>query len=221
MTQTHEKTDSALKSAIISELAWTAGVDSAHIGVAVTDGAVTLSGEVENYPEKWRAEKAVAGVRGVTAVAEEITVRSHHGVNDTDIAREAAEALERAVDVPAGSVTAAVHDHAVTLSGQVPWNYQREAAGRAVRYLRGVTNLHNAVSIRPEVSAQDIKTSIGAALVRTARAEAQDTAVTADHNGTVTLAGTVHSLTERRTAEYTAWSAPGVTDVVNHLRVQN
>ena len=221
MTQTQQKTDSALKVAIISELAWTAGVDSAHVGVAVTDGAVTLSGEVESYPEKRRAEKAVARVRGVTAIAEEITVHSRHTVNDTDIAREAADALDRAVDVPAGSVTASVHNHAITLSGQVPWNYQREAAGNAVHYLRGVTNLHNTVGIRPEVSATDIKTSINAALVRTARAEAQDTVVTADTAGTVTLAGTVHSMTERRAAEYAAWSAPGVADVVNHLRVQN
>lgn len=221
MTQTHQKTDSALKTAIISELAWTPGVDSAHVGVAVTDGAVTLSGEVESYPEKYRAEKAVARVRGVTAIAQEITVRCRRTTNDTDIAREAGEALDRAVDVPAGSVTASVHDHSVTLSGQVPWNYQREAAGRAVRYLRGVTNLDNAVSIRPEVSAKDIEGSISAALVRTARAEAQDTVVTADTAGTVTLAGTVHSMTERRAAEYAAWSAPGVADVVNHLRIQN
>ena len=148
-------------------------------------------------------------------------MRSRHAVNDTDIAREAAEALDRAVDIPAGSVTASVHDHAITLSGQLPWNYQREAAGRAVRGLRGVTDLHNTVSIRPEASATDIKTSISAALVRTARAEAQDTVVTADTAGIVTLAGTVHSMTERRAAEYAAWSAPGVADVINHLRVQN
>ncbi|MBS2531725.1 BON domain-containing protein [Catenulispora sp. NF23] len=221
MTQTQQKTDGALKVAIISELAWTAGVDSAHVGVAVTDGAVTLSGEVESYPEKLRAEKAVARVHGVTAIAAEITVHGRQTVNDTDIAREAGEALDRAVDVPAGSVTASVHDHAITLSGQVPWNYQREAAGRAVRDLRGVTDLHNTVGVRPEVSATNIKTSISAALVRTARAEARDTVVTADTAGVVTLAGTVHSMTERRAAEYAAWSAPGVADVVNHLRVQN
>jgi len=37
---------------------------------------------------------------------------------------------------------------------------------------------------------------------------------------TVRLSGVVHSWIERRNAERAAWSAPGITDVVNDLEVQ-
>ncbi|MGZ4533136.1 MAG: BON domain-containing protein, partial [Mycobacteriaceae bacterium] len=40
-----------------------------------------------------------------------------------------------------------------------------------------------------------------------------------DTAGAVTLEGTVHSWAERRQAEHAAWSAPGVTAVTNHLRI--
>jgi osmotically-inducible protein OsmY len=101
MTQTLHRTDAQLKAAVTAELAWTPLVNETNIGVAVNDGAVTLSGEVDTYPEKRDAEHAAFRVHGVTAVAEEITVRNTGlGVNDTDIAREASEALERSVVVP-------------------------------------------------------------------------------------------------------------------------
>jgi len=222
MTQPLHTSDSELKTAVDDELAWTAGVDNAHIGVAVMDGGVTLSGEVDSYPEKLRAEHAAMRVPGINAVAQEISVRNlWMTMNDTDIAREAHEALERAVDVPSGAVKAAVHDHVITLTGQVPWQFQREAAGRAVHYLRGVRDVANAVAIRPTVSTADIKNAISAALVRTARRDGKATTVTADAAGTVTLNGVVHSSSERREAERTAWCAPGVVSVDNRLRIEN
>lgn len=221
MTTIRHRTDNELKTAVTAELAWTTGADGAHIGVAVNGGAVTLSGEVDTYPQKQLAERAAFRVRGVTAVAEEITVRGGgQGVNDTDIAREAGQALDRSVGIPAGMVTATVHDHAITLAGQVAWHHQREAAEHAVRYLEGVTMIYNMITIRPTASRTDIKTAITAALVRTARSEGDSTTVTADAAGAVTLDGIVHSWSERRDAEHAAWSAPGVTDVTNRLRIQ-
>jgi osmotically-inducible protein OsmY len=140
--------------------------------------------------------------------------------NDTDIARQAGEALERAVDVPDGAIKAEVTGHVVTLRGQVAWQYEREAAHRAVRYLRGVTDVHNLVSVKPLVSAVGIKSSIDAALLRNALLETKTTKVTADGTGEVTLEGNVHSWTERTQAEHLAWSAPGVTGVINHLHIE-
>jgi osmotically-inducible protein OsmY len=221
MTQTSRRPDAELKAAVVEELRATPSVNSTHVGVAVTDGAVTLSGEVDSYPEKSLAEKAAQRVRGVTAIAEEITVRSTWGaLNDTDIAREASEALQRAVDVP-DTVKATVHDHVLTLSGDAAWQYQRAGAARAVRYLKGVRNVLNAVTIRPTAAVADIKTAIGAALLRNARIENEHITVTTGTAGAVTLEGTVHSWAERRQAEHAAWSAPGVTEVTNHLRIDH
>ena len=65
-----------------------------------------------------RGQQLSGGARGVTAVADEITVRSSYTVNDTDLVRELSEALERSVDLPAEVVKATVHDHVPTLDGQ-------------------------------------------------------------------------------------------------------
>jgi len=222
MTNRNHLTDAQLKAAVTEELGWLPYLNSAKIGVAVNDGAVMLSGEVDSYPEKLHAEKAALRVRGVTAIAEELTVRGKwQGAGDADIAREATQALDRAVNVPEGAVTATVHDHVITLSGHVPWQYQREAAGRAVRYLKGVTNIHNTITIKPTVSAAGVKASINAALVRSAQLESSHITVKDDTQGVVRLEGTVHSWAERQAAQDAAWFAPGVTDVVNDLLVRN
>lgn len=145
---------------------------------------MTLSGEVATYPERYLAEQAAKRVRGVTAVAEEITVRSTWAaVNDTDIARETGEALDRAVDVPPGAVTASVHDHEITLSGTVTWEFQRRAAARAVKYLKGVTAVHNHVTLRPAAAAKGIKRSINSALVRNAQLDSNHIEVTTGPTG--------------------------------------
>lgn len=214
------RADVDLRRALSEELAWTLGVDATTVGVSVTDGAVTLSGEVGSYPEKLRAEKAVQRVAGVHGVAQEMTVRSPYvEVNDTDIAREAGHALENAVDIAAHAVQAMVHGHVITLTGTVPWAYQREAAGRAVRHLKGVHDVLNRVTVSPRVSTGEIGRSIEAALVRAARVDAHACRVSATTTGEVTLTGTVGSLAEREQADRVAWSGAGVTAVHNELLV--
>lgn len=139
---------------------------------------------------------------------------------DADIAREAGEALRRAVDVPA-TVPALVHDHVITLTGSATWQHQREAAERTVRHLRGVTGLRDEIALRPPVAADDVHIEITEALVRLAQLDAAGIDVLAGPGGTVTLRGTVHSWAERRQADHAAWSASGVVTVVNELRVES
>jgi osmotically-inducible protein OsmY len=213
-----KRSDPDLKKAVVEEISYQPSVNSTNIGVAVKNGVVTLSGEVDSYPERYLAEKATLRVRGVSAVAEEITVRNSEGATDSSIAQEAHEALERAVDVPADTITVMVKDHAVTLSGTTRWHFQRVAAARAVRYLKGVTGIHNDVTITPDASAAGIKDAINGALVRDAELEARKITVHAD-GGHVTLDGHVHSRAELIQADWAAWSAPGVTNVTSNLTV--
>lgn len=220
MTQTLRISDADLKAAVIDELGWTPAVDSTHIGVAVSDGTVRLSGEVGSYPEKLLACRVAQRVHGVTAIAQEITVHSAWGpASDIDLAREAGEALDRAVDVPA-SVKVTVHGNVVTLSGAVDRQFQREAADRAVHYIRGVTGVFNLVTIRPVAMVAGAKAAITAAFVRNARIESKHVTVTTDGGGRATLEGTVRSWAESRQAEHACWAAPGVVDVTNDLRIE-
>ncbi len=218
MTTTLRRTDAELKTAVTQELEWVPGIDATHVGVSVTDGAVTLSGEVGSYPEKLQAAKAAQRVRGVVGLAQEIVVRGSRGaVNDADIARQAGESLLRAINVPT-TVKATVHDHEITLTGAVEWQHQRKAAARAVQYTEGVSSVLNLVSVAPVANPVGIGNSITSALLRSAEVEARHVTVHVA-GGVVTLSGTVRTWTERRQVEDAAWSAPGVAVVSNLLHV--
>ena len=88
MTHTLNRHDEAIKTAVAAELRWTPDINDTRIGVAVDNGAVTLSGEVDSYPQLLLATKAAQRVHGVTALAQDLTVHSMwSSANDTDIAR--------------------------------------------------------------------------------------------------------------------------------------
>jgi osmotically-inducible protein OsmY len=219
MTHTMKRADADLKQNVEDELSWLPSVNSNHIGVSVDDGAVTLTGHVQTYPQKVLAGKAALRVRGVTAIAQEIEVHSTwSSTNDTDIAREAGEALDRSVTVP-DEVTASVHNHVVTLAGEVKWRFERQDAVRAVHYLKGVVDVVDGITLRPTVSAAGVKETIQAALLRNAQFEGKFITVTTEPNGHITLAGNVRSWAERRQAEQVSWSAPGVSRITNNLKV--
>jgi osmotically-inducible protein OsmY len=219
MVISEHPTNVALKAAVVDELKWIPSINSAHIDVSVEHGIVTLSGEVASYPDKFLAEKTALRVHGASGVFGEILVRNDGVVvSDSEIAAERIAALDRAIDVPSHSVQVVVHDHVVTLSGVVNWYFQRQAAERAVRYLRGVSGLTNTITISPKVEAVDLKETITAALGRNAQLKGKGIAVTADR-GAVTLTGKVGTCAERHQADMTAWSAPGVTNVTNGLIV--
>ena len=142
------KTDTELQQDVMAELKWEPTIKAAEIGVGVTDGVVTLSGYVDSYYKKWAAERAAARVFGVKAVAEEIQVRLPGSLkrSDEDIARAAANALEWNVAVPHDRIKVQVQDGVVTLSGEVDWWYQKDAAEDAVRKLMGVVLVSNHIT---------------------------------------------------------------------------
>jgi osmotically-inducible protein OsmY len=138
-------TDAALQATVVDALASTPEVDSSHIGVSSHAGAVTLTGEVESYPELRRAERAVLAVPGVSAVAQELTVSCVWApATDADIA------LLTGGTLASDAVKASVHDHTVTLSGTVPTVEARTAAEHSVRHLRGVVGVVNAITVAPD-----------------------------------------------------------------------
>lgn len=219
-TTSKHLTDHELKDVIEQELEWAPNVNADRVGVTVHDGTVTLSGEVDSYPEKLAATKAALRVRGVTALADELSVDQPWRRDDADIARDAAAALDRSAIVPEGSVKATVHDHIVTLSGAVAWDYQRRAAIQAVTPLRGVRDVRSEITIKPAVpiSAAQAKAKITSAIMRNAQLQANQIEPLV-HGGEITLTGVVSSWAARRQAEHAAWAVPGVTSVRNLLRL--
>ncbi len=215
------KTDAQLQQDIQRELSWDPAVKSTDIGVIVKDGVVTLAGTLTSYAEKHAVEHAVQRVHGVRAMAVEMHVRLVPALerNDADIALAAERALEWNVLVPDNRIQLMVQNGWLTLSGEVAWAYEREAAERSVRDLIGVVHVTNSINVKPTVRAGSVERSIHDALARQAEREAKHIQVTVK-GSFVTLRGTVRSWAERNAAHGAALAAPGVSVVVNELIVE-
>jgi osmotically-inducible protein OsmY len=222
MTTTSTTQDEQIQREVLAELHWDAKVRPNEIGVAVKDGVVTLTGWVESYAKKTAAERAAHRVRGVKAVANDIAVRlpSSAERTDADIAAEASRALAWQALVPADRIEVSVSRGYVTLRGEVPWEYQRRAAERAVRRLAGVRGVINSIRVRPPVrpSPEGLTRQIQDALVRNAETDAERISVEVRGDKAI-LRGTVRSWAEKDEAERVAWSAPGVAEVENQITV--
>lgn len=212
--------DSQLQQSVLAEFNWEPSVTAGHIGVTANAGVVTLSGHVDSYAQKHAAETAARRVKGVKAVAEEIEVRLPFDArrSDEDIAAAAIQRLSWNVSVPRDGVRVTVEKGWVTLTGQVNWWYQREAAEHDIRPLHGVVGISNQTTIKPRVNTAGLSDEITHALHRSWFFNPNTVHVRAD-GGKVVLTGTVHSFHERQVAGRTAWAAPGVTAVENNLAV--
>lgn len=146
------RTDTQLRQDVLAALKRDHSVDSKQLRVAVDAGTVTLVGEVDGYADQWNAERLAAGVPGVEALAVAIKVALPPQCrrSDDEIVRAAENVLDWMSYLTRGSVKVAVKDGWVTLSGEVEWQFQRLAAGGAVRYLTGVTGMTDQIAIRTE-----------------------------------------------------------------------
>jgi len=218
------KTDAELQQDVMNELKWEPSIKAAEIGVAVKDGVVTLSGYVDTYGEKWAAHRTAVRVFGVKAVAEELKVRLPDPFQrpDEDIAQAAANALQWNVWLThmIDRIEVVVENGCITLSGDVDWWYQKDAAGDTVRNLIGVRGLSNDIAIEPikpiPVNEQEVKDKIEAAFQRNAILDSRRITVET-HGSKVILRGSVRSWAEREQVERAAWAAPNVSGVESHI----
>jgi osmotically-inducible protein OsmY len=217
---TASRVDTEIQRDVLEEFEWDPQIEPAEVGVQVDDGVVTLTGTIETYAKKVAAERAAQRVGGVRAVANDLSVKRAGARTDTDIAKAAADALKANSLIPTGVIDVTVNNGKVTLTGVVSWDYQRMAANGCVRYLAGVREVINLITIKqPMVSAFEIKTGIERALVRAAEIDAARIQVHSE-DGHVRLAGTVRAWAEKQAAAEAAWKAKGVTGVTNEIEVR-
>ena len=221
MINTFDKTDTEIKTDVLSELKYDPSLKVTEIGVLVKDGTVTLNGYATSFDEKLAAVHAVKRVAGVVAIADDIELHIPDANHRTDgeIAAAAAHKIEWATTIPKGTVEIVVRNGWIILEGEVEWWYQKNAAETVVRSISGVHGVSSSISIKPTDKIAAVGMGIEAAIERNAMLDASKIRVEIV-GSKVILHGTVRTLAQREEAERIAWAAQGVFSVEDHLAVK-
>jgi hyperosmotically inducible protein len=201
----------------------------AGVQVAVQDGIVTLSGNVELYSAKEDADKKAHHRKNVRAVRNTIEVGNGSEINDAQLRQKLAQGL--AYDrVGYGTTTfnnveVGVQNGVVTLRGMVYGPPDKDSALSLVENTPGVRDVIDELEVAP-LSPNDDRIRIAEAraiygfpsLNKYAMDPAKTIRITVV-NGHVTLNGVVDSQADKDTANIRANGVPGVFSVENHLQV--
>jgi osmotically-inducible protein OsmY len=219
-----KKSDTEIKGDVLRELSWDTRVSSTEVGVQVTNGVVTLTGNIDSWAKRTAAEQAAHRVAGVLDVANDLEVRLPGGTerSDGEIAQSVRKTLEWDVTVPDKDIRSTVSKGIVTLEGHVPFWSHRYDAEHAVERLSGVKSVVNRIEISPpppQVNTGDVRSAIQNALERHADREAArlDVRVT---DGGVEVTGVVHTWSEKDAVLGAVRGTRGVRNVTDHLSVQ-
>ena len=206
-------TDVSVTDAVEDELILDTAVRSSRIDVETNEGIVTLDGVVDNILAKDRATKIAKGVKGVRAVINQIEAVPPVLLSDNELSGDVKDALLTDPATESYEIDVSVKENAVTLTGRVDSWQEKQLAEKVVKGVSGVTAVENRIRIDYETTRADleIKEEIEQAL-------RWDTLV--DHflidvaveDGSVSLSGTVGSVSEKTEAVFDAW-VTGVTSV--------
>jgi len=135
-------TDEKIAEQISHMFKWSASLTNLDIQARVSNGYVTLTGEVNWAFQKKTAEHQIEDLQGVKSIINQMTVRepvSH--VKAEDIKRQINNALHRRANLEASKVNLSVADGKVTLVGTVDTYYERELIEKTVWACSGVKNV--------------------------------------------------------------------------------
>lgn len=142
------RSDTELARAIRSALEWDALVPDELIQSTVSDGWVTLEGEVNNGRERTDAERVIRRLSGVVGVINKITIRKQ-AINEEQLREEIEDALETRADRETERLRIEVHDGAVVLRGRVhSWQEKRAVLG-SISHAPGVMQVKDHIRIDP------------------------------------------------------------------------
>jgi osmotically-inducible protein OsmY len=143
---THAKSDLEIAQAVRSALIWDVFVPDERIKSSVSDGWVTLEGDVDRWQQREDAAHCVERLKGVRGVTNRIEVKTP-AVDAARIRTSIEDALKRRAEREAKRLSVTVADGVVTLKGTVDSWAERNAIERLAYYSPGVRQLKNEIRI--------------------------------------------------------------------------
>ena len=142
------RSDTELARAVRSALEWDALVPDEQIQSTVSDGWVTLEGEVNNGRERNDAETTIRRLTGVVGLINKITIRKQE-VDEGQLREEIEYALGTRAGREAERLGIEVHDGVVDLRGRVHSWQERRAVLGSISHAPGVTQVRDHLRIDP------------------------------------------------------------------------
>ena len=139
--------DKELKRRVEDALKWNTIAPVDRVSAAVSDGWVTLKGNVDWSYQKDAAARAVQDLTGVRGVTNEIGVPPHVSIGEVQAKIEAA--FKRSAEIDARRILVTAQDGKVILTGNVRSWAERQEAERAARAAPGVMQVDDRLSVVP------------------------------------------------------------------------
>jgi osmotically-inducible protein OsmY len=144
------RTDTEIAQAVRRALEWDIFVPEERVKSTVSEGVVTLKGEVDTWAERDDADRAVRYLAGVRGVVNQLAVKPSR-ITPAEVKRSLEDALERHAEREAMRIKVDIRDGEVSLSGAVhSWSAKQAVLG-AAKGIPGVRNVKDELRIVPYV----------------------------------------------------------------------
>ena len=129
----------------LNALKWNFFVPAKRVKIIVTNGYLTLVGEVDEYYQKKHAQKAVQDLVGIVGISNNIVIKPE--VQGLDVKNKIIQEFERNAQIDANNIRVEVEDGKVTLKGTVK-NFDEDKEARMAAWsVPGVSNVIDQLTI--------------------------------------------------------------------------
>jgi osmotically-inducible protein OsmY len=212
------------------------------IDIAMQDGDVVLTGEMESIAAKKLALVTTAEIIGVQRIVDRLTVTPAEAMGDAEIrdhvckvlveepalerclihglAGDDSERVRKAIREPGPSIVVEVKDGVVTLNGEVPSLSHKRIAGVLAWWVPGTRDVVNGLEeVPPEEDNDDeLVDAVRLVLEKDPFVNASTIRVSSS-DWVVTLEGLVPTQAMKQMAERDTWYVLGVKSVVNRVEI--